>query len=248
MMNKNRHLISKYLEGELDAITAARFEEDMEKDPGLRDEMDLYKQVDKALSDSEVMELRMQLHDMHEQHAYSTHSGSGKKYKSVLRISVAATLALFLGFSAINFFWIGNTQRLVDKYFQPYQVTSTNRSGDTEADKTLQIALEKYQSQQYKEAVILFEKAIENDPGKIGIQLYSGISYFEIAEYLKAVKSFTKVIEHQDNLYIEQAKWYLGLCYLKTEEKEKAIKQFRELVDSDSFYSAKAKTILKRLR
>jgi tetratricopeptide (TPR) repeat protein len=247
-MNKNKHLISKYLDGELDALTAARFEEELLNNPALRAETDLYQKLVKALADSEVMQLRMQLNEIHEKVSPEPVRYAKPRVRKAARIAVAASFSLLLGFSVLNYFQSGTTQKLIEKYYQPYEVTSTNRSGTANADKTLRIALEKYQNRQYGEAVVLFEKALASDPGQMATQLYSGISYFEIAEYINATKSFTRVIEHNDNLYIEQAKWYLGLCYLKNEEKEKAVRQFSEIAKSDSYYSAKAKAILKKLR
>jgi tetratricopeptide (TPR) repeat protein len=184
---------------------------------------------------------------MHTQMAPESYMSAKPRIKRVTRIAVAASLALLLSFSAINLFRYSSSQKLLEKYYQPYEITSTNRSVGTEADRTLRTALEKYQNRQYGEAVILFEKLLEKDPGQMATQLYSGISYFEIAEYQKAGKSFSKVIEHNDNLYIEQAKWYLGFCYLKTDEKQKAITQFKEISKTDGYYSEKAKAILKKL-
>ena len=247
-MNKNRHLISKYLEGELDALTAFRFEEDLKNNPGLQEELNLHKKVDAALADTELMELRMQLREIHDQLAPDIYKSPKPQFKRITRIAVAASLALVLGLSTVNHFWLRSSQKIVQKYYQPYEITSINRSGSIIEDRTLRSALELYQSQKYYEAVILFEKALESNPNKMTTQLYSGISYFEIAEYVKAMKSFSKVIEHNDNLYIEQAKWYLGLCYIKMEEKEKAIKQFTEIAKSDSYYRQKAKSILKKLQ
>jgi tetratricopeptide (TPR) repeat protein len=247
-MNKNKHLISKYLEGELDAITSIRFEEDLKNDPNLRRELELYREVDKALADNEVMDLRMQLQKMHLQLSPEMNKPSKPNLKKVSAIAIAASLALLLGLSAINFFWYGSSQKLLEKYYQPYEMTATTRSGNSIPDHTLRDALELYQNQQYKEAVELFEKVLATDANQMGTQFYAGISYFEIAEYQKAGKSFSRVIDHNDNLYIEQAKWYLGFCYLKTEDKKRAIIQFAEIANSDSYYSEKAKTILKKLR
>jgi tetratricopeptide (TPR) repeat protein len=247
-MNKNKHLISKYLGGELDALTAARFEEDLKHDPKLRQDMELYKNVNEALADIDVVQLRMQLREMHIQLAPETFMPSKPRLKRMTRIALAASLALILGFSAISFFRVDSTQKILEKYYQPYELTSTNRSGSSDLERTLRGALEYYQNRQYSEAVVLFEKVLKNDPNQMATQFYSGISYYEIAEYQKAGKSFSKVIEHNDNLYIKQARWYLGFCYLKTEEKEKAIRQFTEIAKSDSYYCEKAKIILKKLR
>lgn len=247
-MDKNRHLITKYLEGELDALSATRFEEELKTNAMLRAELELYREVDEALADTEVMDLRMQLDDLRQNHGEEIFAAPGRRMNRRALIAVAATVALLVGFSAVNLLWFKSGQKIADSYFQPYEITSTNRSAPTDADRTLRVAMEKYQNRNYKEAVVLFEKLLDNDPDQMVTQFYKGISNFEIAEYQDAGKSFSKVIEHDDNLYIEQAKWYLGFCYLKTEEKEKAIKQFTEIANSDSYYSEKAKKILRKLR
>jgi tetratricopeptide (TPR) repeat protein len=247
-MNKNKNLISKYLGGEMDPVTAARFEEELRNDPQLREEMELYREVDEALADSEVLEFRMHLQELHEQLAPEIYAPPVSTWKKFARVAVAASVIAVLGFAVFSYFQTGNTGNLIDKYYKPYEITSTNRSVGASTDRTLQSAMEKYQNHHYRDAVYLFEKVLANDPGQMGTLLYSGISYYELAEYQKAGKSFTAVIDQNDNLYIEQAKWYMGFCYLKTDEKEKAIKQFSEIAQSKSYYSEKAKAILKRLR
>jgi hypothetical protein len=56
------------------------------------------------------------------------------------------------------------------------------------------------------------------------------------------------VIEHNDNLYLEDAAWYLGLCYMMTDETDKAVKQFRAISASGSRYSKKAARLARRLK
>ena len=82
----------------------------------------------------------------------------------------------------------------------------------------------------------------------IASYLYSGISYFEIEKYKEAGQSFQKVIEHDDNLYIEQAEWYIGFVYLMRDEKDKARKQFQKIADSQGYYQDEAEKILKRIK
>ena len=41
--------------------------------------------------------------------------------------------------------------------------------------------------------------------------LYSGISYMEIEQYTKGTMTNSRrLLDHKDNLYVEQAEWYLG--------------------------------------
>ena len=55
------------------------------------------------------------------------------------------------------------------------------------------------------------------------------------------------MVYDKDNLFVEQADWYLGLIYLMNNQKSKAIDQFNKISNSDSFYSDQAIDILKYL-
>ena len=76
---------------------------------------------------------------------------------------------------------------------------------------------------------------------------YSGISNIQIQEYLKANKNFIRVLEHKNNLFVEQSEWYLGICYLMTNERNKAKVTFDSIAKGKSFYRTKAKEILNKL-
>jgi len=77
---------------------------------------------------------------------------------------------------------------------------------------------------------------------------YSGEAYQALGDYKNAIKSFSEVIQHGDNLLVEQSAWYIGLCYLKINEKEKAVNQLRSIVASKGYFSQKSKDLLKQLK
>lgn len=248
-MDKNKHLISKYLEGQLDPLSAARFEEDLKNDPLLRSEMELYREVDEALADTEMLNFRSQLKDLHEGLVTEIDRISIKSSKRLVRVAAAAGILLVvaLGTGILLTQGMGN-QRLLNKFYEPYTMTMVNRSGDADINILMNKALMHYENKEYKEAVVLFERLLDKDPSQMATRLYSGISYFEIREYQKASNSFARIIEHNDNLYVEQAEWYMGFCMIMRDEKEKAIKQFEKIVKDGGFYSEKASQILKKLK
>jgi len=247
IMKKDRHFISKYLAGELDSVQAGGFEEALFSNPALRREMNLYKEVDQALADSDVLDLRLQLNSMHEPVIQELSQGAGKANKRVVRYAAAAaSIAILLGFSILGI--LQNPDSLIKKFYSPYPMGMVTRSANINIDQILMEAMMRYDNQEYREAVILFEKVLANDPEMISTNLYAGISYLEIMEYSHAEKSLNKVIDHRDNLYIEQAEWYIGFCYLMTERKKEAVKQFSRIAEEKGFYSDKAKNILKKLK
>lgn len=248
-MDKNKHLISKYLEGELNPIQAKDFEEALIQDHELQEELDLYREVDEALSDTEVLDLRAQLDEIHEELTPHIEKIARKSSKRVLRYAVAASVAVVISLGTYGlFFKKVNDNKLVTQFYKPYDVTLVNRSANSELTADLGEALYYYDNGNFKEAIVLFEEILDRDPEMMASHLYSGISYMELKEYTKAGISFNKVIDQNDNLYIEQAEWYLGMVYMLTDQKDKAIKQFRKIKNSDGYYRDDATRLLRKLR
>jgi len=249
-MDKNKHLVSRYLDGELSPSELSRFEEALIKDPELQEELDLYRDVDVALEDTDVLDLRAQLDELHEELSPQLEKASrSKTTKRVLRYAVAASVAVIISLGTYGlFFKKVSNNKIVSQFYKPYDVTLVNRSANEDVSNVLSEALYMYETQKYEEAIALFNKVLEVNPGMIASNLYAGISYFELQEYKNADASLTKIIEHNDNLYIEQAQWYLGFCYLMMNEKEKAKLQFKKLEKSEGYYSDEAEKILKRIK
>jgi tetratricopeptide (TPR) repeat protein len=65
--------------------------------------------------------------------------------------------------------------------------------------------------------------------------------------YNEAEKSFTTVIDNNNNLFIESARWYLALCYVKTEDIDKAIPLFQSIRKEGGLYSKDAKKVLRKI-
>jgi tetratricopeptide (TPR) repeat protein len=248
-MDKNRHLIIKYLEGELDPETSARFEEDLKNDPSLKSELELYMEVDEALAETEIMNLRSQLKELHEEVVPKIEKAVARKPRiRIVHMAVAATLLILFTYGSFDLIKYGTgDQRVLNKYYSPLEMTMVNRSSNSDINILMHSALMLYDKAKYKEAVTAFQQVLEKDPSQMASRLYCGISFFEIKEYQKASNNLIQIIEHKDNLYVEQAEWYLGFCYLMRDEKEKAIRQFEKIVKENGYYSEKAKQILKRL-
>jgi tetratricopeptide (TPR) repeat protein len=248
-MDKNRHLISRYLEGELNPSEVTRFEEALIKDPELQEELDLFRDVDVALADTDVLSLRAQLDELHEELTPQFEKRSSKKTsKRVLRYAVAASVAVIISLGTYGiFFKKVSNNKIVSQFYKPYDVTLVNRSANIDITDILSQALYKYENAEYADAVELFQQVLVVNPKMTASNLYSGISYFELKEYENARSSLVKVIEHNDNLYIEQARWYLGFCYIMLDDKAKARQQFLQLANKDGYYRDESERILRKI-
>ncbi len=247
-MDKSRHLISKYLDGELSIDELSRFEETLTQDQVLQSELELYREVEDALSDREVLSLRAQLNELHEEFTPQIERISGKPSKKRIRFAVAAGIAIAISLGTYGLLFNNPSgNRIVSQFYRPYDVTLVNRSSNSELDKALREGLMYYDNKEYVKAIPLFNEVLRLNPRNIASHLYAGISQFEIEDYKDANESFVKVIEHNDNLYIEQADWYLGFCYLMMDEKDKAIAQFTKVKNGDGIYRKEARKILRSL-
>ena len=139
-----------------------------------------------------------------------------------------------------------SNQQIYQKHFEPYEVTMVYRSA--ESDVLLKQAVAAYDAQNYTTAIGLFEQLMGSYPNEMEYQLSLGISYMETEQYTKADNKFQGIIDHNDNLYIEPAEWYLGFCYLHTGQNIVARKHFKEIAKSNSSFNKKAKNILRKIK
>jgi len=243
-MNFNR--IGDFLDGDLTEGQLKKFEKELLEDPNLQMELDLHQEIDEAIMEQDIMDLRSKLE------AIETPPHPTKKQKFLTKWNItAASLALVIGFGSLMYIMNNHSTYSNDKvfsnYYKPYNVVINTRSSDVMIDNLLVTALKSYESKDYRTALTLFKQILDKDSTNITSNFYSGISNIEINEYSKANKNFTRVLKHKNNLFIEQSEWYLGFCYLMTNEKEKAIKQFHIIAKGNSFYKTKAQEILNRL-
>jgi tetratricopeptide (TPR) repeat protein len=248
-MKRDRHTIQKYLDLDLSDKDMKRFEADLEASPGLQADLNLYREVDEAIADTEVLAFRDQLNDLRKD---SRQSSVTKKVQIRFTrpwhyaATAAVALILAIGFASILDRPLSNKD-LLKKYYKPYEVALINRSNDAQLDLMLRHAQQLYQEGEFSEAVVYFERVLEEKPEQVATNLYTGISYFEMEKYQAAGKSLNKVIEHHDNLYVDQADWYLAFCFLATEENDRARRQFARIASSNSFYRKDAEKILRKL-
>lgn len=240
--------IEDFLDGELTNDQLQEFEKELLDDPDLQMDLDFHKEVNEAIMETDIMDLRNKLEAID---IPPTETEKRKRqYLSKWNI-VAASLALIIGLGSLVYLLDGkpsySNEQIYSNYYKPYNIVNNTRSSDAMIDNLLVDALRSYESKDYRTALSLFKQILDKDSTNITGNFYSGISNLEINEYSKANKNFTRVLRHKNNLFIEQSEWYLGFCYLMTNEREKAIKQFHIIAKGNSFYKSKAKEILSRL-
>ncbi len=241
------YFIERYNAGEMNTEENKWFEKELEGNEKLRREVELRKKTEAILKDSDVMALRNKLNSIEKKRMEQPpvrRSSAGSR-----NLKYAAAAGAFVLFGAIALLSNGNlsNSEIFDKYYRSYEVTAPSRSAASGINQDFLLGVEYYKVRDYKSAALYFSKVVEQDSKNMESTLLYGVSNFEISNYPEAEKSFVKVIDDNDNLFIEEARWYLALCYVKSDENDRAVKQLTEIRNSRSIYRKEAAKILKKI-
>ena len=245
--------IDQYLSNELSDEKLASFEAELAENPDLEAELNLVGEIDKAVAETDIMDLRAKLGAISKEinrEEKQKRSFAARISSSRLTVAtVAASLVLIMSIAGlISKNNPSSDGELYSQYYQPYETTGIFRSGDALIDSKLTKALHLFNNQEYQAAIGSFSEVLEIDPNNPVSNFYSGIAYQQTGQTQKALISYQNVIKDRDNLFIEQAQWYIGLCYLQNENRKKAYRQFTKIANSDSFYQEKASAILRKIK
>jgi hypothetical protein len=243
--------LESYIHSELSNEELASFEAELASNQKLMDEIGLIKNIDLALSETDVMQLRNNLQNIASEIAankQTERSFAGKfKAKRIVLSTVAASLILLLGITGI-LSRQSSQEDIYQKFYNKYEATGIVRSANLTANKTLSEALQKFENQDFNAAIDLFSEVINRDQNNMVGHFYTGVSLQETGKYQNAIKEYETVIIDKDNLFTEQAEWYIGLCYLQTNENKKAYQQFKKIAKNEGFYQQKAQSILSKIK
>lgn len=238
--------IEEFVDGNLKGEELKNFQNQMVIDPDLTKDVELSFEINKALTDKNYIDLRLKLDNQRKINSTSTTVLNIQRDLFKVWHLAAASFALLLVVGGLWYILSNkpfSTDRLVSKYYKPAHPILQVRSFEISSDDAFKEAFNFYQQNDYKNALKYFN-TLEN---QITANFYSGICYIELEQFNKAVSSFEYVVNDKDNLFVEQAEWYLGLIYLMNNQKDEALDQFNNISKSDSYYASQAKEILKYL-
>jgi tetratricopeptide (TPR) repeat protein len=241
------YFIERYNSLEMTESERQWFLKEMEGNEQLRKEVDLRRQTDNILKKQAVMSLRTKLSEIDKTRMERK---KGRKIRTTAILKYAAVFAGIVALTSIIFF-SGQTltsEEIIDKFYTSYEAPSSQRSATSETNPDYILGLKYYNEQDYRNAASQFAKVLERNPGDMQTHLLSGVSNMEEEQYSEAKKSFTTVIDDNNNLFIESARWYLALCYVKTEDMEKASRLLVSIKNEGGLYSKDAKKVLKKLQ
>lgn len=240
--------IERYLESKMQPAEKHWFEKELNGNIWLRKELDLRRKTDSFVKNSDSMEFRRKL-----MQAESLHRKT-RPIKRVIGSKAAQYAAIFIGLIIISSFIVilskdQDPSKLAEKYISSYEPGTTSRAFSSDDNFEYKTAMEFYSRADYENAIFWFEKVArldENENARTDFML--GVSRMNTKQYQEAIIPLENVVDHKDNLFIEQARWYLSICYLNVEDNEKAVLVLEEIASSASMYSKDARKSLRKIK
>ena len=243
--------IDAFLEGELSAEDYAEFVQEMFENKGLSDEVKLNREVNAALSESEIMELRNELqqisHDIYRQESKSV-LPVAPGMRGLAKIgTVAAVMVLVFGFSILFRTSEPSTLEIYDRFYDSPRALSAFRSASN-ADDLLNEGIQFYNKGDYASALYCFGSIGQEREINPAALFFSGASYQNLQQFGNAVTEYDKVILHKQNLFVEQAEWYRALSLVGSGEFDKAGSQLNLIMVRKGYYYQNAGELLATLK
>lgn len=219
------------------------FEAELEGNPGLRKELELRRKVNKYVDNQDVIAFKQTLMNAEARHRKAA---ARKKAATKIIIQYAAIFAGLILVGAIGFYILrnDNTSDIASTYTPDYAPLASYRSSSAELDKAYTRATECYNSGNYTEAIKWFNMIVNPD---MQVEFLKGSSHMQISQYNEAIGSFSKVVKDNDNLFIEDAKFYLGICYIQTDQENKAKDLLEDIINSENRHKKDAKKLLRKI-
>lgn len=241
----------RYLDGELKGQEQRWYEDQLTSNSDLEKELELHREVNQAIRQTDVIRFRNQLDEIHasiepEYNQSFSRKVMQSKYARIAAASVVVIVAMGLFLYNILSKPVDSAD-LFQRYYEAPVLSITVRS-DATMDKLFHDAVIHFNNGQFADALTLFEKVVALDRSNMKAHLATGISQIEVNQTREAEKSFETVINHKDNLYIDEAEWFLALCYLKTNDLDNARVHFDQVAMNDrSNKQEEAQRIVKKL-
>lgn len=243
--------IENFIDGQLNENEFRAFVSEMDENSDLLSEVQLRRNVNNATGEKDIIELRDQLKSL------SSNLGNLDmktmvpekivrfRLSNIWKQSVAVVIIL-IGMSGVLNMGITSSDQLYLKYFNSPEISSVRSvSAETGLFNEANLC---YVKGEYEKAIELYNKALVTENEKFVYHFYKAASLQNLSRFQEAIPEYSRVINHGDNLFVEEAEWNRCLCYMKLENHETAKHELLAIVERNGFYKKEAKAILQRMR
>jgi tetratricopeptide (TPR) repeat protein len=247
--NVTEEQIEDYIAGMLEGKELALFLKELNENSGLKAEIALRENVNKAIVEKDVFSLRNKLtqvkQDLESKEIRSIIPDTNIHYAQWWRagVAVAVILIAFAGLFGDN---LGKSSQTYHSYFQAPQWTPQRTVASDMG--VLQRANAYFLNGEYDKALVLYDQAIQEKDEKFVFQFYKASTLQNLEKFEEAIPEYASVIDHGDNIFVEEAEWYKALCYIKMGETEEARNQLLAIISHNGYYAGDAKAVLRKNR
>lgn len=235
--------IERYLEGNMQDAEKEWFEAELEGNPSLKKELELRRKVNKYVDNQDAIAFRQNL-----MNAENRHRKAAAKRKAATKqiVQYAAIFAGLILIGSITLYIRNNnsTTDIATKYSPEYSPMAAYRSTSADLDNAYIRATEYYNAGNYNEAIEWFNMIVDSD---MQVEFLMGTSHMHVRQYKEAIGSFSKVVDDNDNLFIEDAIFYLGVCYIQTDQTDRAKELLEAIIDSENRHKKDARKLLRKI-
>lgn len=202
--------IEAYLLGRMDDTARTAFEQAMNADESLRDEVDLQRKLMATVEAGAFLA----------SNPFEEKAKVRPMFSRVKKWYMAAAVLIIAG-SAAFFIWQQNQEKdLYARYFQPDPGLPVVMSS-TDA-YTFYDGMVSYKEGQFNDAITKWESLGRAQGYTDTLQYYMGMAHIHISKYAEATTHLQTVAENNKSAFRERATWYLALVYIKLGDKASA--------------------------
>lgn len=161
---------------------------------------------------------------------------------------VAAIAVILLGFSWMIRYSVMPTGGLDMFASDTPTAVASFRTAVPSVNSLLSAGFEQYNQNDFEGAMITFGNILKMDESNMAARYYKGASFQSMGNFKSALNEYRTVVDHNDNIFVEQAEWYMGLCMVNLKDYKGATLHFEAIVSRRGFYSVKAADALKKIQ
>jgi tetratricopeptide (TPR) repeat protein len=243
--------VDAFVNGELPENEKDAFIAEMVENDDLKAEVNLSKNLNRAFAEKDIHHLRDELQLIAKEiNQRSTNSFIllPVKNKQMRRNGTyAAVLLVLIGLSSV--IWQNNEKdrNSYDGYFKAPVAVSTFRSVEAVKNEDLNKGFDMYNKSEFVSALQYFDKVLQTENVNPIAHYWAGLTNQQIRQYPEALHHFRQVIDHHNNLFVEQAEWFSILCKLKMSGKESIVSPLEAVISRKGFYYKDALILHSRL-
>ena len=241
---KQIEMVGEYIQGNLKDDDLATFLQNIEENPLLQEELRIQQAIQDGIEHRNNLKLRTRFKEISEETKHPKKETKIFSLKFIRMVASVAAIMLvcFAAYTLMN--QTSDVESIYASYFEPSDLTSTRSSDISEVEAS---AKRLYIEKKYDKALPLLNEALAINPSS-NLRLAYGSALLKCNKLEEARTQFTSIIEANDPLYIDQAKWYMGLLELNNGDLGSAKTFLNQLIgDSNSDYHSEAVALLKEL-